>query len=123
MNNMKKEKSILQLRKQKQIRNLVQSLFINGNFQYKDKRFFIGISDIDISPDLRNLKIFVEILDLELKTKNEVVKRLNKENVFAVKSLLAEKINIRYVPEILFVLDDSAEKVEKINKLIEKEKN
>ncbi|MDR3290252.1 MAG: ribosome-binding factor A [Rickettsiales bacterium] len=118
-----KEKSVLQLRLQKQIQHLLQDMFLKSDFSYKEKKFFITMANVDISPDLRNLKLLIEVSDLDLKIKNEVVKRLNKESVFAVKKMLAEKMNLRYVPDVFFLLDKGNEKIIKISEIIEKEKS
>lgn len=86
-----------------------------------DKKFSIAISDVDISPDLKNLKILVDIPNIDKEYRIKVVKNLNKENIFVIRKLLAEKVNLRYVPEVIFVLDESNEKLFKIGKIIEKE--
>ena len=60
-------------------------------------------------------------MNMEQKNKKDVVKNLNKENLHVIKNLLATKLNLRYVPEPLFILDDSNEKIFKMNKILEAE--
>ncbi len=116
-----KPKSVLQLRIQKQIQHLLLDLFSESEMSLGNKNFSISISSVDISPDLRNLKIFVDIPNIEKKYRIQVVNNLNKDNISIIKRLLADKVNLRYVPEVLFVLDESNEKLFKMNKMIEKE--
>ena len=115
-----KPKTVLQLRIQEKIKQVLSTLFSESEMSFGNKKFFISINNIDISPNLRNLKIYVDILNLDLKIKNEVVKNLNKDNIKLIKQIIADKVNLRYVPEPLFLLDDSNEKIYKINKIIEK---
>ena len=89
---------------------------------FGDKKFSITITNVDISPDFKNLKIFIEVSNINKKQKEEVVKNLNTKNIYTIKKLLAEKINLRYVPEVIFILDNSNEKLFKMNKIIENEK-
>ena len=116
-----KPKSVLQLRIQKQVQHLLLNLFSKSEMSLGGKSFCISISDVDISPDLKNLKILVDIPNIDKKYRVQVVNNLNKDNVFVIKKLLADEINLRYVPEVLFVLDESNEKLFKMNKIIEKE--
>lgn len=117
-----KEKSVLQLKIQTKIEHLLLEMFSKSEMSFGDKKFSITITNVDISPDFKNLKIFIEISNIDKKQKEEVVKNLNTKNIYTIKKLLAEKVNLRYVPEIIFILDDSNEKLFKMNKIIENEK-
>jgi len=116
-----KPKSVLQLKIQKQIQHLLLDLFSKSEMSLSDKSFSISINAVDISPDLKNLKVFVDIPNIDKKYRIKIVKNLNKENVFVIKKILADKINLRYVPEVLFILDESNEKLFEMNKIIERE--
>lgn len=117
-----KEKSVLQLKIQTKIQHLLLELFSKSDMSLGENKFSIIITNVDISPDLKNLKVFVEISNLDKKHKEEVIKNLNTKNIYTIKKLLADKVNLRYVPEVLFILDNSSEKLFKMNKIIEKEK-
>ena len=97
-------------------------MFSKSEMSFGDKKFSITITNVDISPDFKNLKIFIEVSNIDKKQKEEVVKNLNTKNIYTIKKLLAEKINLRYVPEVIFILDNSNEKLFKMNKIIENEK-
>lgn len=117
-----KEKSVLQLKIQTKIEHLLLEMFSKSEMSFGDKKFSITITNVDISPDFKNLKIFIEVSNIDKKQKEEVVKNLNTKNIYTIKKLLAEKINLRYVPEVIFILDNSNEKLFKMNKIIENEK-
>ena len=117
-----KEKSVLQLKIQTKIQHLLLELFSKSDMSLGENKFSIIITNVDISPDLKNLKVFVEISNLDKKHQDEVIKNLNTKNIYTIKKLLADKVNLRYVPEVLFILDNSSEKLFKMSKIIEKEK-
>ena len=117
-----KEKSVLQLKIQTKIEHLLLEMFSKSEMSFGDKKFSITITNVDISPDFKNLKIFIEISNIDKKQKEEVLKNLNTKNIYTIKKLLAEKVNLRYVPEVIFILDNSNEKLFKMNKIIENER-
>lgn len=116
-----KSKSVLQLRTQEKIKHILLNFFSKSEMSLGKQTFFISITNVDISPDLRNLKVYIDIMNMEEKYKKDVIKNLNKENLYVIKNLLATKLNLRYVPEPLFILDNSNEKIFKMNKIIQEE--
>ena len=116
-----KPKSVLQLRTQEKIQHILLNLFSKSEMSLGNKTFFISITNVDISPDLRNLKIYIDIINMDINNKKKVVDNLNKKNIYVIKDILAKKLNLRYVPEPIFIVDNSNEKLYKMNKIIEKE--
>ena len=116
-----KSKSVLQLRTQEKIKHILLNFFSKSEMSLGKQTFFISITNVDISPDLRNLKVYIDIMNMEEKYKKDDIKNLNKENLYVIKNLLATKLNLRYVPEPLFILDNSNEKIFKMNKIIQEE--
>lgn len=89
----------------------------------KDPRLtaMISVTDVKVTKDLRYAKVYVSIF-----AKNEEEK---KENLEALKSAagfvrreIAQRINLRYSPQILFEIDDSIDYGMKIDSLIEQTK-
>ena len=117
-----KKKSLLQLRIQKKIYHILLDFFANGDFKYADVPFSITVSAVDISVDLKNLNVYLVFLSLKDEVKTKVIKYLNKNTVYSVKKIIAEKIQLKSVPNIMFFLDNSEEKAQEINDLIDKEK-
>ena len=68
-----KPKSVLQLRTEKKIQHILLDLFSKSEMSLGDKNFFISITKVDISPDLRNLKVYIDIINMSLENKKRVV--------------------------------------------------
>jgi len=77
---------------------------------------FMTVTDVFVSSDHSYCKIYVSFLN---NAKNSI-ETLNRARGF-VRSSLAKKVNMRRVPEITFVLDDSFEKQKHLEELISKE--
>lgn len=86
--------------------------------ELKDERFkFVTVTDCDTSNDLSYCKIYVTVLDKE--KKEETMKALNKASSF-IRGELAKRIEIRHIPELKFLYDESISYGEKIDKIIDK---
>lgn len=116
-----KPKSVLQLKTQKKIQHILLDFFSKGEMSLGGKNFTLSITNVDISPNLRNLKVYVDISNMEEKNKKLVIKHLNEQDIYTIKKLLADKISLRYVPETIFILDESNAKLLKMEKLIQEE--
>ena len=114
-------KSVLQLRTQEKIQHVMLEFFSKGEMSIDGEGFSISITNVDISPNLRNLKVYVDFSIKNEKNKKLVVEHLNKHDMYVIKKLLAEKINLRYVPETIFILDETNAKLLKMEELIKKE--
>ncbi len=79
----------------------------------------ITILEADVSPDAKNVKIFVDIFGNESQ-QPEIIEKLNKMAPH-FRYQLAQKITLRVAPEISFVLDNTGSRVQKIESLIELE--
>lgn len=116
-----KPKSVLQLKTQKKIQHILLEFFSKGEMSLGGQNFTLSINEVDISPNLRNLKVYVDISNMEEKNKKLVIKHLNEQDIYVIKKLLADKINLRYVPETIFILDESNAKLLKMEQLIKEE--
>lgn len=114
-------KSVLQLRTQEKIQHVMLEFFSKGEMSIDGEGFSISITNVDISPNLRNLKVYVDFSIKNEKNKKLVVEHLNKHDMYVIKKLLAKKINLRYVPETIFILDETNAKLLKMEELIKKE--
>ena len=89
-------------------------------FLYKlhDPEFgFITITNVKVSPDLKIAKIYLSVLDKE---KRAVVLEKVKSTSGFIRSELAHRIRIKFVPELKFFIDDTLDYVEKIEGLFKK---
>ena len=75
----------------------------------------ISVTRVKITPDLRYAQVYVSILNS--KNVKETLAALKKSSGF-VRTEVAKRINLRITPEIIFVLDDSMEYGERINKIL-----
>ena len=88
-------------------------------YELNDPRMsLVAITRAKLTPDLREAKVYVSALGEE-KQKKLVMHGLNHAKGF-IQKMLAERLKIRILPRIQFVLDDSIEKGMRIEKLLEK---
>lgn len=78
---------------------------------------FVTVTKVKVSPDLKNAKIYLSVFD---KKQREAV--LEKITLLAgmIRTELASRIKIKFVPELKFFIDDTMDYVEKIEGLIKK---
>ncbi len=79
---------------------------------------FITITKVDLSSDLSYAKVYFTCLDTDKKEK--VIKDLKGASKFIRSELMRRKIEIRTMPELNFIYDDSIEYGNKIESIIEK---
>ncbi len=85
--------------------------------EVKDERFeFVTVTDCDTSNDLSYCKVYVTVLEQE--KKEETLKALNNASSF-IRGELAKRIEIRNIPELKFIYDESVFYGEKIDKIID----
>lgn len=90
------------------------------NEEIKDKNIgFVTITDSKITNDLSFAKIYFTSLD---ENKEKVTQALNKASGF-IRSSLCAKIDIRKMPELHFIYDESIEYGKKIEDIIERLNN
>ena len=77
---------------------------------------FITFTDVDISPDLKNAKIFFSVLNQKL-SDNELEIEINRKQK-AFKKFLSPELNLRTTPNIQFLNDKKLSYQEKINSLL-----
>lgn len=78
---------------------------------------FVTITNVKVSPDLRIAKVYISVLDKE--RRNEVLDKVIERTGY-IRSELAHRIKIKFIPELKFFIDDTLDYVEKIEGLIKK---
>lgn len=76
----------------------------------------VTISNVDVSPDLKNAKVFVTCLDSE--SNKELLAEL-KENAGHYRHHLSKQLNMRGVPKLSFVYDHALEKANRLTAIID----
>src|SRR5690606_18575508 len=83
----------------------------------KDPRIgFTTVTDVEISPDLRLVKIYVSVLGDE-ESRERTVEGLERARGF-VRTELGRRIRLRHTPEIQFVYDESIERGTRVMQLL-----
>lgn len=87
--------------------------------EMKDPRVgFTTITKVEITPDLRDAKVYYTVMGDE-KTRKSTEVALNNAKGF-IKGLIGDRLKLRCTPEIIFRMDKSFEYQEKIDKLLDK---
>lgn len=81
------------------------------------KLSIITVTNIKVSPDLRHTKVYLSVYDKN--KRKEVLEKVNELKGW-IRTQLAGRIQIRFVPELDFYIDDTLDYVEKIEGIIKK---
>ena len=86
--------------------------------ELKDPRIgaMTSVIRVETTQDLKYCKVFVSVLGGE-EEKENVMKGLKNAGGF-IRRLIAQRINLRYTPELIFKLDESAEYAIHMDQLI-----
>lgn len=77
---------------------------------------FVTVTAVDTSTDLSFAKVYVTTLDTDFK--DTTIKALNQASSF-IRSQLFDRVDLRNIPELKFVYDDSIEYGTKIENIID----
>ena len=85
-------------------------------YEIQDKRVLgnVEVTGITLSKDFSHCKVFVEI---NVDDKKDVMEGLKNASGF-VRHIVAEQLDLRKTPEIVFIQDDSAERTKRIEELL-----
>ena len=97
--------------------NLVKEIsYILAN-DIKDKDInFVTITDCKVTNDLSFAKVYYTVFDLD--KKKEIDDALKNASGY-IRHLLCDRVDIRHIPELTFVYDESIEYGKKIENIIE----
>ncbi|MDD2181679.1 MAG: 30S ribosome-binding factor RbfA [Bacilli bacterium] len=97
---------------------LIQEISYILATEVKDKNIkFVTVTDVKLTNDLSFAKVYVTVLDDE--KREETMKSLNNAKGF-IRTKLTDRVDMRHVPKISFVYDESIEYGNKIENLIGK---
>ena len=83
----------------------------------KDPRIgFTTLTRVDVSDNLKHAKVFVSVMGTE-KEKTDTLEALKSAKGF-IRNSLGKNLYLRYLPELEFKIDENAEHVEKITRII-----
>ena len=120
---MKRNNKILSnraLKVSEQLRQLISKILINNDFYLHNlSTSVITVTDVNISPDLKNAKIYIMSSSNEMNKDLVVTKELNKKSGY-IKKIISKQLKLRYVPKITFFHDSSFEYSQKIDNILKK---
>ena len=89
------------------------------NYELKNPNItgLISVTRANITPDFKYAKVYVSILNS--KNTKDTLANLKKSAGF-IRTEIAKRINLRITPELVFVLDDSMEYGERIDRILKK---
>ena len=79
---------------------------------------FPTVTEVDVAPDLKTAKVYVSFLGKNY-MKRDGLDALRRAKGF-IKSELAKRIKIRKIPDLTFIVDDSLDKADRIEKILSK---
>ena len=88
--------------------------------EIKDDRLggLISITDVKVSGDLRNVKVFLSVYGEEAQKVGTLAAL--EDSAGFLRGELCRRLSIRFAPELTFKLDDSLERGQKITELLDK---
>ena len=99
--------------------DLIREISFILNSKVKDPRIgFVTLTHVKLSADYHYMDIYFTVLNKEENLKS-CLEGLNKSKGFIKKNLL-ERIQLRTVPEIKFIYDETIEKGTRISEILEK---
>ena len=111
-------KSQRQLKVGEELRHLISNALLRESF-YDEyiKNNNITVTEVNISPDLKNAKVFV--MPLGGKKKDDVLDSLNKVSG-RIKKIISNNLSLRQTPKLIFKIDESFEYANKIHNILKK---
>jgi len=98
---------------------LRQEISLIVHNEIKDPRIgFLTITKVELTRDLRYAKVYFSVLGEERERKN-ALHGLNSAKGY-IKGLVADKLKLRFTPELDFRFDNTLEETSRIRKLIDK---
>ena len=116
VNNQGKPISQRQLRVGEVIKQALSNIFSRGEAKVPNlETSLITVTEVRMSPDLKTAKVYV--LPLGGTDSEEKIKIL-KDFSFLIRKVLSKKVDLKFLPKVFFVKDESFDYAEKIENLI-----
>lgn len=93
-----------------QISYIVSNKVKNNNID------FVTITDVKVSSDLSYAKVYFTVLD---DSKKDITKKALKEASGFIRHELRDRVDIRQIPELSFIYDESIDEAKKIEDIID----
>lgn len=77
---------------------------------------FATLTGVEVSPDLRHATLYVSVLG-DARAKRDTMRALIRARRY-IRTLLAARLDLRYVPELVVRLDETAERAQRMEQLL-----
>ncbi|MFQ5450258.1 MAG: 30S ribosome-binding factor RbfA [Nitrospinaceae bacterium] len=85
----------------------------------KDPRIgFATITQVELSDNLKHAKIFVSVMGSEEEKENSLAGLISAKGF--IRNSLGKNLYLKYIPELEFKRDDTADRVDKITRILKK---
>tara|TARA_B100001939_G_scaffold224825_1_gene193588 strand:- start:305 stop:703 length:399 start_codon:yes stop_codon:yes gene_type:complete len=107
-----------QLKVGEELRHLISNALLRCSFYDEHiENNNITITEVSVSPDLKNAKVYV--MPLGGKKKLDVLNSLNKVTG-RLKKIISSNLSLRQTPKLIFKIDETFEYAKKINDILDK---
>ena len=111
-------KSQRQLKVGEELRHLISNALLRNSFYDEHiENNNVTITEVNVSPDLKNAKVYV--MPLGGKKKLDVLNSLNKATG-RLKKIISSNLSLRQTPKLIFKIDETFEYAKKINDILDK---
>ena len=112
------ERSQRQLKVGEELRHLISNALLRSSFYDEHiENNNITVTEVNVSPDLKNAKVYVMPLGGE--NKADVLNSLDKA-AGRLKKIISSNISLRQTPKLIFKIDETFEYAKKINDILDK---
>lgn len=108
--------SLRLLRVGENVRHAISAILTRGDVQDPDlEGASITVSEVRVSPDLRNATVFV--MPLGGDDQGTIIKALNRNSAY-IRGEMSKAVHMKYMPRLKFKLDDSFDEASHIDALL-----
>lgn len=108
--------SLRLLRVGENVRHAISAIMTRGDVQDPDlEGTSITVSEVRVSPDLRNATVFV--MPLGGDDQGTIIKALNRNSAY-IRGEMSKVVHMKYMPRLKFKLDDSFDEASHIDALL-----
>ncbi|OED34535.1 ribosome-binding factor A [PVC group bacterium (ex Bugula neritina AB1)] len=109
----------MSLRKQRMSHQMQREIGELIQTKVRDSRVgFVTVTSVDVSPDLKNAKVYVTILTSSLKERNKTFRGLKSSSGY-IAGQLANRMQLRVVPRLYFLEDKGQLHAFKIHEIMQ----
>ena len=96
---------------------LLKEIFILIQKGLKDPRIgFATVTTVELTNNLKHAKVYISVFGTESEQYDTIAGLTNASGF--IRGSLGKNLNLRYIPVLEFILDETAERVARINKII-----